>query len=260
MGKQRKCYHLNQAGAVREHEGTAQSGVGGTVERTQIPNMKVDSTSGKHKAVFDGKTISIIDNATKKVVTTINVSQTIPPKGGVDSEVTAMYFIGDRLFLRDSHAGPHEDIVLYSIDGKLHGTVWNEVYGGSVTIIDAHRIAFGYADMSSFAVYDTRDHKLTEMKRALPETPACTKKIREELNVDVEHMSDCKGSKDPHKQQCCLQLRPVFQYQQASIVPMGNTTIALVPAGKSFAMVGLYDTAKRAVTKHVNLACATVHK
>lgn len=261
LGEDTRCWRLDGKGRLHPRSGPAPADpAGAAFDDEDSTHLEVDSTDGKHRARLAERVITIVDKATQRVVRTIALSDAAGdvPEGGVDGDVTAMYFLGDTLLLRDSHAGPHEDVVVYTIDGKLRGTIWREIYHGSITVIGPHRLGLGTADMSEIGVYDVRTHTLTRYARALRDMPACSAEQLAELEVAVEHSDNCGQSPKAEHAACCAQLAKRFRWKSASIAVFDGDQVGLIAADRSFARIPVYSKNSKHPVRTLNLECATV--
>ena len=92
--------------------------------------------------------------------------------------------VGDVVFIGDHDAGPHADVHMWKADGTSLGVVRApgardyegdyERYGGTISLLSEHQVAFAELLLQRVLVVDTRTLKTTVWKRTLPAVAGCT--------------------------------------------------------------------------------------
>jgi len=214
------------------------------------------STDGLHRAVsvvgeYNSQQSIHVENARtgKRASPDLLAGGPVKNKRGgpePDANVESAHFVNDTILLRDADSGPHEDVIAYSIDGKVKKVLIPEMTGGTISVIDPYRVAITQYSVDVIEIYDTRTRRLTMYKRRVPPTPACTTAM-EEYTVCSED-----GAAEKH---CCAQLKRRDIWTGSVIAPLSAGRFAIIATDKRFGVMGIFDPNKRAITKTVKLTC-----
>lgn len=246
------CWHLDRRGGL--HASDVPTTAGRELGAGNKRRWELDSTSHRHRAVLElgdygPRSIRVVD-ATGKAATGDLMRPPIRGKhGGVEPDATtrAVFFVHDTLLIRDSDSGPHEDVIAYSMDGRVHNVLISELSGGTISVVDQYRVIFADHEIGVIQVYDTRTRMLSRYERALSPVPACTDAM--------EQYTVCTD-KTPAAQRCCAQLKVRNRWSGSLVAPLGRAgTFAVIATGARFGKLGVLDADKRAITRVVDVSC-----
>lgn len=138
------------------------------------------STDGKHAVLLDQASLFVFDTATKKVTKTIPLyEEKAPGNTNVGNAPIDITYIGNRIFVAGSDAGPYIAVWVYLDNGTRVGSVGSSdpdsggrnVYEGAANALDGTRMLVAGAGWQHVTIIDAATGKTTEVTRAVKTKP-----------------------------------------------------------------------------------------
>lgn len=150
----------------------------GTDESPDGHALMVVDLAGNKVAVLAGNTVHVFDTISKAH----EASFSIRANKGVTSEPTAIYWIGDALFIEATN-GTTSPVWVFRTDGTPLGPITASedtnspalsTLNGSFMVLDHARVAISEQGLSSLTIYEIATGKRTKVIRKVPASP-CTR-------------------------------------------------------------------------------------
>jgi hypothetical protein len=171
--------------------------------------------------------------------------------------ITAAYLVDGVLFLVDTYAGPAEGLLAYSaLDARPIAYI-GDVYSGSVSVIDDHRVAAVGSYLSSISIYDTRTGAVTKHERSL-DLP-CTPDDADFVRIDMQGMCDPEQNPmiEEATQRCCdAAMAAMTPYMVVGdVFDVGDGTFAVQLGGERQGDVVIFDPPSGTITDELANPC-----
>jgi hypothetical protein len=119
---------------------------------------------------------------------------------GVSNAVSAVYWVGDTIFVQGNDAGPASYVWLFKVDGTPKGPLKAlggkertiNLYGGSLSILDGNRVAVAERGFSTVTIYEVDSGKRSKIVRAVAGNPCSAGEIDTFWTESGEVSAKCK--------------------------------------------------------------------
>lgn len=241
------CWTVDAGGLVAPSASTLTISARPLIVDEQTEPFHLDSVDGRYRAMVTPTHVDIHDRrASRRLSHTPLTSE----NDGVSASVSGAYFVGDTLFLVDHDAGPHADVIGFRAGSDQPGTVADEVYHGSISVIDKHRIAFAGPALTTLTIYDTRTHERIQYSRDVPRTDACGD---QSVVHDYLLEPDCDP---PVDQRCCEHLdRHLGRYMDAPVGELADGRFLVALTGTHLGQIAIFDPGERTFVDHLSIIC-----
>ncbi len=132
------------------------------------------SLDGSKVAVLAGGKVHLFDAATKAHQSSFPVTG----DNGVTNEPVAVHFVGDRIFVEGTDAGPFSAVWAFKLDGAPLGQIQGlgsnaaaSTFNGSFSILDKNRVAIAEQGYTTVTIYEVETGKRTKLVRKLTKPP-----------------------------------------------------------------------------------------
>ena len=224
----RSCWHVGIAGlGAKRSAPSSHLGHAVATEEEGGGRWHVTSTNGERKALIEADGPRFLFSRVGGPGGEVEVRlQYGGNDQGPSAAIVEAYFVDDVLFLVDHDAGPHADIIGLIDNGDLLGQIVDEVYNGSISILDEHRIAFAGPAMTSVTIYDTRTRAARTHGRSWPRPETCDDELLDMFFL--EGASACHPDQATEEQAT----GPCCRYLQRDMAPYIGATMGALDDGR----------------------------
>lgn len=252
----RECWSLNELGlGDRRPAPTARAG---QLSDPTVPlPWTLDNAQGDRQAVISEEQIEMRDVPSGRVIARMPLRD-LDHDRGLSAEPSGAYFVGERLYLIDHDAGPHADVIAYTPPTDIT-QVADEVYHGSVAILDGRRVGLASPGLTRLDIQDVTTGVITRIERQIARPEICSATDFDEFFLEPDffcYSDDATEGSIVDRHTCCQKLsQTVLPYMDTPMVAIDQRHIAVALTGPRLGHIALIDLDRRAIARELSLFC-----
>lgn len=219
----------------------------------------IDNVAGDRRAVISDERVEIRALPDERVIARMPLRDETGDRGLSASPSDAL-FVGEVLFLVDHDAGPHADVIAFTPPDRIQ-QVADEVYQGSVAVLDDRRVGLASPALTLVSVYDVQTGAQRRFERPIPKSEACASEDLQEYLLEPDFF--CPGEDeagegaDAGRAACCTELaRTLLPYMNVSMVALDADRMLVALSGSRRGDFAVVDLKRGAIAREWSARCS----